>query len=227
MFSIPVKNLFNSKAAVKCVIIPWMVACLILSTAFQSGLREELLFPKYEKGLQTISDLVTDNVVIYSSMNLSKMALGLPRLNKNIMLKSNAEMKNMMKSPDYSGVYTFPFLQKTVGNRKQPPKKKFLMSDEPLLTGHGVYIFRKNSPYLDRINTIIMRQRENGIFSRMNAIASTENAQPYGTVSVDQKITVFHLVGVFTIHLFGILLALIILFMEIGHLGIINCLEFS
>ncbi|KAL3283389.1 hypothetical protein HHI36_006536 [Cryptolaemus montrouzieri] len=130
-------------ADVKGVTIPWMVACLILSTAFQSGLRKEFLFLKYEQGLQTISDLVTDNVLICSSMNLSNMALELPKLNKNIMLKSNAEMKNMMKSSDYSGVHTFPFLQKTVGNRKQPPKKNFLMLDGPLLTGHGVYIFRK------------------------------------------------------------------------------------
>lgn len=88
------------------------------------------------------------------------------------------------------------------------------------MSGHGVYLFKKNSPYVDRFNKILLKQRENGLYMRMAGSLPKESYT--SDVGSPLRITVFHLQGVFLIHACGIFIGTVIFLMEVGHIKLVK-----
>ncbi|KAK9879587.1 hypothetical protein WA026_006652 [Henosepilachna vigintioctopunctata] len=217
--SVSRKNLVRMKGAIKFVILPWIVVSLILSTAFQSILRNNLQFPKYQHGLECLSDLADHDVTIYSAINFTNITLDTPKLSDNIVIKTNEQIKAMCEASDYSGAYLIPFFSFRSPSKKHNRKEtSYRMIAEPILTGHGVYMFKKNSPFLDKFNDMIWKLKENGIYSKIQessftTISNSDKCNP-------EKMSLFQLQGVFLALMVGFLIALIAFLREVVSLNI-------
>ncbi|RZC33131.1 hypothetical protein BDFB_008672, partial [Asbolus verrucosus] len=162
----PFPDLNTKHLIVKLQVITFILSCIIFRTAFQCSLISFFVSPNSVEQIHTISALRNSETNIFTSISLAKMIPADYKLSDKVFIISPTERIKRLYSLDTSAAYviikTFAnkFVETLQNRQKNPP---FYIMKEPLVPGANTYIFQRHSPYLEKVNECLLKQKQYGL----------------------------------------------------------------
>ncbi|RZB38662.1 hypothetical protein BDFB_011882, partial [Asbolus verrucosus] len=122
--------------------------------------------PNSVEQIHTISALRNSETNIFTSISLAKMIPADYKLSYKVFIISPTERIKRLYSLDTSAAYviikTFAnkFVETLQNCQKNPP---FYIMKERLVPGANTYIFQRHSPYLEKVNECLLKQKQYGL----------------------------------------------------------------
>ncbi|KAK4887597.1 hypothetical protein RN001_003868 [Aquatica leii] len=216
--------------ALKCIITVYMIYSIHIQTAYTSGLIKALTIPLYERGIQSVSDLVSLNLSIYTH---DETLLNLLLIDKNSTLisnikKNNLQLTNNSKLWDISSFRNCSGLvtEQLVNHIKSFSNSiRIIRNNSIVRKVDEVFKIRSGHYFLQHINYIIRNVFESGINKKLwNDIfigMYGRNQQSFVNSSA-QVLTLKHLYIVFAILLVGLLFSSAVFCGEIAITWCVN-----
>lgn len=140
-------------AAIKVLILFWIFLCAVLDTLFRSLLTSNLITPKYEQNMETLEELIENNISI--TMN-SFIFLGIKEQypKRLIINKTDEEILSEITSGSTSSAYAIEMsIAELIASKmyKDGRPVYYILKDH-LFPGYLTYLFAINSPYVDEAN---------------------------------------------------------------------------
>ncbi|KAJ3663162.1 hypothetical protein Zmor_007468 [Zophobas morio] len=155
---------FDTKPfTIKIVLLIFILTCIIIRTAFQCFLISTFLTPKPDDKITTISEFRKSNLNIYTSAFLANMILFNENLGARVFNMSGPERTKRLYSLDTSASYIITltlankFMATVKSKYARPP---FYILEEALVPGMDMYFFQRHSPYLEKFDECLLRQKQ-------------------------------------------------------------------
>ena len=141
----------------------FIFSCIIFLTAFQCSLISTFVTPRVEHEIKTISEFRKSRFSIYTTPLLANMIPPEENLTDRIFNISAQERNNMLYSLDTRAAHVVMWtyaktFTETLKNRYAKPP--FYIMEEALVPGVDAYFFQRHSPYLEKINECLLRQKQ-------------------------------------------------------------------
>lgn len=216
--SLPLKN-----TLLKYLFWMWCAACLILNSAYQTKLTSFLTKPAYERQITTIAEMVQSKLSyggfpsVKCLMNETGNEVYLTVLRNWIACPLSIECLNRSADQRDFGVFKSvkiaKYLIPKIYTNSDGRPKLFQLKD--VLTIYKIHMkMIRGLPYYQRINQLIPRIIENGLFSKWSA--DIESVRKYKVFNDFQRLGVHHLKIIFLVYIFGNALAFITFLLENG-----------
>lgn len=217
-----VKNPKNN--LLRMLVITWTMSCLLLFTAHQCQLTGILTSPMYEHQISNLEELVT-----------SDLEYGVYPILLNLFNNVSWTHKKVRKNSKYCSLDTTCLnrtaVKRDFGTIKNERQGKYMIpkyysspDGKPMLYGFKDFVFvcwchyytMKGHPFLQRINSILLRLQSSGLIAKWEA--STISEKKRGTeISHHQSLTLDHLAGAFYLLILGLLTSIITFVIEKIH----------
>ncbi|KAJ3663153.1 hypothetical protein Zmor_007460 [Zophobas morio] len=151
----------NKRFTVKLYLIIYILGTIIIRTAFNCFLISCIVKPSSVAQLTTVKELAASKIPIYSSEILTTLIPKEYGLKHQYVIVGADERTNRLYNLDTRGAYLVTlriakhFLDLVKGYKKDVP---FYILEEPLMPGINCYLFQKDSPYIDRVNSILLQE---------------------------------------------------------------------
>lgn len=208
-------NVFlKGKNKFKWLMVIWIWAALIMSVKFQIALFGGFIKARYEKPIDTIEELKASGMKIYihefhaNHENLTGRNFSL----KDQYIISNVSENNRHLRNNEKGVYVVSqdiatmYINQFILSRGDPV---YRIAKDTFVPGVRVFHMQKHSPFLRKVNEILLILEEFGLRKQKKYSISEEQFQKSKVLNFS------HLSFVFTIHLYGNVVALLVFVCEI------------
>lgn len=160
-------NFAHTYGKAKAIMVLWFCFCLIFGTAFQTSLISVFIKSKYFKNINTFSELRDSGMklhVIRPHVEVIPKEYGLHRQFKivknmkqldRIVLKSNTDCGYILT--ENAARFYIEFI------RKRDNKPMYHIVAEKLVPGLEAYMFQKKSPFIGRVNDLLLLLKEFGL----------------------------------------------------------------
>lgn len=153
MLGVPVAPI-HGFAKIKVIFLLWAYSCSILDALFQSLLTSNLITPKFQRNMETLTELAENNINIIIS-NFSSQAIKGQYPSRLVVKASENKIMQELASGDASGAYGIPMSVAefiTTLKRSSDGQPVYHMIREHLIPSYSVYLFPHNSPYLNEVD---------------------------------------------------------------------------
>ncbi|KAK4875481.1 hypothetical protein RN001_011903 [Aquatica leii] len=156
----------------RCIIIIYMIYAVHIQTAYTSGLIKALTVPLYDHGIQSVNDLATSTLRIYSH-NYTVSNLLLADINSTLMSKINSKFVNITSAGNLWEISTFrnssalvsEQLLNQMGNLFK--SIRIIRNNSIVRTIDEVFKMRPGHHFLQNINYFIKTIFESGINNKL------------------------------------------------------------
>lgn len=198
------KKFDKTNNSTRFVINLWFYQSLILATAFQACLIQELLKPQFFPNINTITELKRSKMPIYTTIRQSNI---LPkRLQDQIVLAKRDDIFAMLLNFNTSGAHVLPYTYAKAYFKAIALQKghysPFHAMNEILIPGYSSYNFRKRSPFLDKFDECLLREKQYGLSRRRKYLPGSIYGKVKPGKGKNRAFSLNHLQGAFYI-LFG------------------------
>lgn len=185
----------------------------VLLTMFQSGISSTLAKVKYQQDIHTMDDLLKSGLPVFG-FSRSKViieTLAGYKLQSHI---TNKSVLYKMVTDGYSDrVYILPlFVALEFEQMKKNDRYLYSIMKEPLFPSFRIFLFRKNSPFLEEVANTVLLLRQAGLIPKLYD-QNQSTKQKEDTQVVFLKLS--HLSSVFGLLLIGLLISVICFCCEI------------
>lgn len=140
-------------ASLRMLLLSWVLSCFVFNVHFQSLLTSNLVTPKFERNMDTLSELEANkSVIVINFANARGIAGQYPQN----LIRPWLEHKIMEKitKGDTSAAYaTHSSIAELLSLKKtEDGHPVYHIIKEILVPGFTTYMFPSNSPYLDEVN---------------------------------------------------------------------------
>ncbi|KAK4887598.1 hypothetical protein RN001_003869 [Aquatica leii] len=158
--------------ALKCIITTYMIYSVHIQTAYTSGLIKALTIPLYERGIQSVSDLVASNLSIYTQditvLNLlptDDNSTFISNMKKNILnLTDNSNLWEISSFRNCGGLITEQLVNHIKGFSNSV---RIIRNNSIVQKIDEVFKIRSGHYFLQHINYIIRNVFESGINKKL------------------------------------------------------------
>lgn len=150
----------------KVLIIFYIEFAIIMSIAFQSSLTSALMIPRHMKDLETVADLDKSSYTVIVSKVFMDVYKPQTYFNAPIeVVDTKAYLINMMKNK--SDGYCYVISKTTADMCVDYVSRKYRQTvyhilQQSLVPGYSAFHFPIGSPYVDKINQLVLRDQEHG-----------------------------------------------------------------
>ncbi|KAJ3663161.1 hypothetical protein Zmor_007467 [Zophobas morio] len=214
----PSANLNTQPFILKTQSIVLIFSCIIFRTAFQCFLVSSFVLPKPHDEIKTISEFRNSRFNIYTTPFLANMIPPEENLSDRTINISFADRTRMLYSLDTRGAYlvTRIFAKKFIETLKNKyAKPPFYIMEEALAPSIETYYFQRHSPYLEKVNECLLRQKQYALSEIKIHSGSSLRGNITNSESTQIVLGVKHLQNVFHILAIGLLLGVVVFICEI------------
>ncbi|KAL3277034.1 hypothetical protein HHI36_012396 [Cryptolaemus montrouzieri] len=210
-----VGKLVKFHRVLKILVFPYVLSSLILNVDFQAHLLTRLQFMYYYDGIETIYELARSNLPVYTFVNITE---AVPKeMKEQYFIIPSINYREVTQMSTKETAFALPFfrrnlLTKTYGRRTLD----YYSLREPLVRGYGVYMFRKNSPYVDKFNQVMTRMKQYALTKSTVSVGSDEPNELQEDSNAERNcLTIGELESVFLILVAGLILSTVIFSFEL------------
>lgn len=220
-----IHKLENKTRSEKIILIFWLSACLIITTAFQCQLTTIFINPKYYSDMDTIKEVRESGLPLYTIRPYSDHVPKEYNLHSQIHF---VELVNDIQEKIFNLQTTDGFILKKNDaiqyceeTKLQAGRNVFHIVKEPLVPGYACYVLQKHSPYLKEINKVILYQQQFALrITNIEMIFQNlrHNSSQFLNNNNNNNmktIQMHHLRGVFYIFTFGCCLSVLVFCLEL------------
>ncbi|KAJ3663159.1 hypothetical protein Zmor_007465 [Zophobas morio] len=159
----PSLNLDSQPFVLKLQSTVFFFSCIIFLTAFQCSLISTFVTPKQDHEIRTISEFRNTKLSVYTTALLANMIPPEENLSDRIFNISANERIELLYSLDTRSAhivlstYAKKFIETLKSKYANPP---FYIIEEALVPSVDRYFFQRHSPYLEKINECLLRQKQ-------------------------------------------------------------------
>lgn len=220
----PFPNLYTKHFSAKFQITTFIFASIVFRTLFQCFLIGNFMISSPNNQINSISELKTSHLKIYISKTL---AARLPpdytyNLQEHFIYEEYNKTRReemIYKKLNTSGGYVMSWraARKYEQMLKHEHKKiVFYVMKEVLIPSFNVYIFRQNSPYLDKINDYLLREKQYVIVrNKYQDPNFNYNSESFSTDNNKNTLTFKHFAHIFRFLFGGLFISCVVFVLEI------------
>jgi hypothetical protein len=163
LLGIPWPRLTSKFLSIKLKLVIFLLCSIIFRTAFQYFLTGSFLGSHSFQEITTISELSKSSIMIRGSQSVVDLIPEEFGLSGKFIFTNRYERQRLLQKLDRTaailtsrGVAEELLITWKTGGKQLP----FYMMEEALLPGIGTHVFHKNSPYLEKIEECLQRDRE-------------------------------------------------------------------
>ncbi|PSN57697.1 Ionotropic receptor 41a11 [Blattella germanica] len=227
-------------------LVTWLILFyFVVTTAYSGGLATVLTVPRYEKPIETVSDLARHNVKwtgIYDAYLVSIKDSVNPDIQKVVKNWRFGDY-DWLEAKTKTGDMSFALEKMLGGHFFIPPfiqeeTMDFLrIMKEDLYSCTCVYVMRKGSPFMKSLNTLLMRARDAGLYYYWESYVVRTHLNSRRQLSVinsriqndagPTKLQLHHIVGAFYLLAYGLMLGSTVFILENLYLKFITVIDTS
>ncbi|KAK9875135.1 hypothetical protein WA026_005928 [Henosepilachna vigintioctopunctata] len=213
---IPLKRLDKYPRVLKILLLPYIVMIFIFVVDFRSHLLNRFQFTSYQKGITTLQELAESGIPLYTFVNKTT---SIPKeLKEQYHIYPNLEFVSSRKTNGTRFAFALPFLwRRNIPMKPGTRPLEYHSIHETLMKGFGIYMFRKNSPYVEKFNQLMVNIRQFGLSSSKAIIGVSDPHfnNKNSTNDEHRKLTMSEVLSVFFILTIGLLLSTITFIFEV------------
>lgn len=211
--NLSVNNLGKIPKMLRLLLYPYIIISLIMSVAFQSHLLTRLQFMFFYDGIKDLKDLAMSGFPIYTYVPLP---FSPDVLSNRVTSLNSLDYPKLTDNGRKLVAFGLPFSKRRLPP-KVPGKRPFRLYtiDQALAYGYGVYMFRKHSPFVTKISAVIASIKQYALTSS-RVVDNTRIADDNSLDDFEKVyLTLWEMISVFYIYGFGMILAILIFFVEL------------
>ncbi|KAJ3663156.1 hypothetical protein Zmor_007462 [Zophobas morio] len=146
----------------KLKLIVFIICCMVFRTLFQSFLIGNFISPPLLHPIETVTDLKNSGLKILTSGNkVNITTIGEDDLRSQVIQSTRVEQMRRIRDVDKSVAYLISrHNAEGIVDKRSIGTPEFYIMPQTLTPGIGTYVFRKHSPFLDKIDLYLQRVRE-------------------------------------------------------------------
>lgn len=220
-FNVPVKNFERSKLPIKFLLISWIIHSVIINAVYESALITAYVTPKKYKNINSLEELEESKLKIHVPRDYGVLVSNDSLIKDQLIYDSMKNVTKNLINNNINYAYALPSsyalealvvayedakLKKKL--RQFLNKPRFWTLKDVLVPSHKVYLFPTKSIYMEKINKMILIDREQVLTNIINNERHrVRHRRKYYLNNNLTVLTIWHMQMSFYLLMFGLILA--------------------